>query len=158
MTLQLTPWLDPLTQPELTAETVHLWRFPLVSQDSLEHLLDEQELQRARRLRIPEKASSFIVARARLRQILAGYLDLAPHTLRFAYGPSGKPALAGLVDAPSFNLAHSGSWGVCAVSNVGEVGVDIEVIDFELNYARLAERFFSTAEKKRLQDMIFCQH
>ena len=151
MTLQLTPWQDPPSQPELTAESVHLWRFPLISQDSLEHLLDEEELQRARRLRIPEKARAFIVGRARLRQILASYLDLDPQTLRFTYGPSGKPALVG-TSVPAFNLAHAGNWGLCAVAKEGEVGVDIETLDSELDYARLAERFFSTTEKKWLQE------
>jgi 4'-phosphopantetheinyl transferase len=152
MALQLTPWQYPLSQPELTAEAVHLWRFPLVCQDPLEHLLDEEELQRAQRLRVPDKAQAFVVARARLRQILANYLGLDPKALRFTYGPSGKPVLAGLADPPAFNLAHSGEWGLCAVTSRGEVGVDVEVLDFGLDYAKLAERFFSAAEKKWLRE------
>ena len=96
MLLNLKPWQTPKKQPELTEKSVHLWRFPLFSQDSLEHLLNKQELQRARRLRLPEKARTFIVGRARLRQILAGYLGLDPQLLRFSYGPSGKPALTDL--------------------------------------------------------------
>lgn len=151
MTLVLTPWQDTSLQPELTAEAVHLWRFPLFFQDSLEHLLDEEEMQRARRLRLPEKAHAFVVARARLRQILAGYLGLDPQVLRFAYGTSGKPALTGVTGAPAFNLAHSGKWGLCAVAKRGEVGVDIETLDLALDYARLAKRFFSTAENEWLQ-------
>ena len=82
MTLQLTPWQTPPLKPALTAGAVQLWRFPLDCPDSLEHLLDEEELQRARRLRALRKARAFVVARARLRQILAGYLDLAPQALR----------------------------------------------------------------------------
>ena len=152
MTLQLTPWQNPPSELEFTSDTVHLWRFQLTSQNSLEHLLNEEELQRAERLRIPEKARAFVVARARLRQILAGYLALDPQSLRFTYGSSGKPALIGMVDAPIFNLAHSGNWGVCAVVKSGEVGVDIETLHTELDYAKLAERFFSTAEKKCLQE------
>ncbi len=151
MTLQLTPWQSPPSQPELTAEEVHLWRFPLTSQKPLEHLLNEEEQKRAQRLLIPDKARAFVVARARLRQILASYLDLDPQTLCFTYGQSGKPALVGIADAPAFNLAHSGNWGVCAVGKEGEVGVDIETLDRELDYARLAKRFFSTAENEWLQ-------
>jgi 4'-phosphopantetheinyl transferase len=152
MTLALTPWQDSPSQPELTAEVAHLWRFPLSSQDPLEHLLNEEEMQRARQLRVPEKAKAFVAARARLRQILAGYLDLDPQTLGFTYGASGKPALVGLADPPSFNLAHSGEWGLCAVASQGEVGIDIERLDSELDYAKLAESFFSAAEKKSLQE------
>jgi 4'-phosphopantetheinyl transferase len=135
----------------LKSGEVHLWRFPLFCPDSLEHLLDEQELQRAKRLRSPDKARAFVVARARLRQILSGYLGRDPQSLRFSYGPAGKPELVGLVGSLSFNLAHSGSWGVCAVVGRGEVGVDVETIDPGLDYARLAQRFFSEKENQWLR-------
>ncbi|MBE0576999.1 MAG: 4'-phosphopantetheinyl transferase superfamily protein [Desulfuromonadales bacterium] len=152
MPLLLTPWQIPPAQPELTEQAVHLWRFPLHSGESLESLLNEQELQRARRLRVPAIAQSFIVARARLRQILGCYLDLAPETLLFNYGPFGKPVLAGLAsDAPAFSLAHCGSWGLCAVTKGIEVGVDVEKLDCQLDYEKLAAHFFSTSERSWLQ-------
>ena len=146
----LTPWHAPPSILDLKSDEVHLWRFPLTCSNSLEHHLDEQELQRAKRLRSPDKARTFVVARARLRQILSGYLDLDPQSLRFSYGPAGKPALVGLVDSLSFNLAHSGNWGVCAVVGRGEVGVDVETINPALNYANLARRFFSETENQWL--------
>ncbi len=152
MSLLLTPWQIPPKHPELTERSAHLWRFPLDCQEPLEGLLDEQELQRARRLRIPEKARTFVVGRARLRQILAAYLGLAPETLRFDTGAFGKPALAGLADAPTFNLAHSGQWGLCAVTRGVEVGVDIEQVNRQLDYEKLAAQFFSAREQSWLQD------
>jgi 4'-phosphopantetheinyl transferase len=118
----------------LKPEEVHLWRFPLVCSNSLETLLDEQELQRAKRLRSPDKARAFVAARARLRLILSGYLEMEPQSLHFSYGPAGKPALVGLADSPAFNLAHSGNWGVCAVVSRGEVGVDLETMNPSLDY------------------------
>ena len=151
MPLSLTPWHDPPPLLDLKSDEVHLWRFPLCCSDFLEHLLDEQELQRAKRLRSPDKARAFVVARARLRQILSGYLGREPQSLRFSYGPAGKPALVGLVDSLSFNLAHSGNWGVCAVVGRGEVGVDVETINPRLDYAKLAQRFFSETEKQWLR-------
>jgi 4'-phosphopantetheinyl transferase len=150
MPLALTPWHAPPSLPDLKPEEVHLWRFPLVCSDSLEPLLDEQELQRAKRLLSHDKARAFVVARTRLRQILSGYLDMAPQSLRFSYGPAGKPALVDLADAPAFNLAHSGNWGVCAVVSRGEVGVDVETIRSGLDYAKLAQRFFSETENQWL--------
>ena len=147
----LTPWHAPPSILDLKSDEVHLWRFPLTCSNSLEHHLDEQELQRAKRLRSPDKARAFVVARARLRQILSGYLDRDPQSLRFSYGPAGKPALVGLVDSLSFNLAHSGNWGVCAVVGRGEVGVDVETINPALNYANLARRFFSETENQWLR-------
>lgn len=151
MPLVLTPWQIPPLQPRLEEQTVHLWRFPLDSPDSLEHLLDEQELQRARRLLVSRKAREFVVARARLRQILGSYLGLAPETVPFAYGPYGKPALAGPSGAPAFNLAHSGQWGLCAVTGGSTVGIDLERVDRQLDYEKLAAGFFSTAERTWLQ-------
>ena len=153
MPLVLTPWQAPPTHPELTEQSVHLWRFPLDYHKSLEALLDEQELQRVGRLHVPEKARVFIAARGRLRQILSSYLALAPETLRFNYGSAGKPVLAGNIpEALAFNLAHSGQWGLCAVTKGVEVGVDIEKVNFQLDYEKLAAGFFSTNEKNWLQN------
>lgn len=150
MSFLLTPWLNPPLHPELGDQAVHLWRFPLDCSEPLESLLDEQELQRAGRLRVPGKARAFITARARLRQILACYLAFAPETLRFDYGPNGKPALADPPSGPllAFNLTHSGHWGLCAVARGCEVGVDIEALDRSLDYTKLAAGFFSESEKR----------
>lgn len=153
MTLLLPPWQTPPSKLQLTEQAVHLWRFPLEGQDSLESLLDEQERQRARRLRAPGKARAFITGRACLRQILASYLDLAPQELHFNYGPFGKPVLTGhAADLVAFNLSHCGRWGLCAVTGGAEVGVDIERVDRPLDFEKLAARFFSCSERNLLQD------
>jgi 4'-phosphopantetheinyl transferase len=136
----------------LLAEEVHLWRFPLDCTDSLEDLLEEDELFRARRLLVPAKARAYVVARARLRQILASYLDVVPENLRFQCGPLGKPVLVSqAADGLAFNLAHSGRWGLCAVTKGIEVGVDIERVDRQLDYEKLAAGFFSARERASLQ-------
>lgn len=148
----MSPWQAPPLRPVLADGEIHLWRFPLVNTEPLECLLEEQELQRARRLRVPGKARAFITARGRLRQILSCYLELPPEDLRFDYGPAGKPALAGdLIDAPAFNLAHSGVWGLCAVAGGVALGVDIERTDTRLDFDKLAAAFFSRDELHRLQ-------
>lgn len=152
MTLVLTPWQVPPPAPVLGEDVVHLWRFPLACQQPLAHLLEEQELERARRLLSPALARAFVVARARLRQILAIYLDLDPQSLRFSYGIAGKPVLAGQHSQTlAFNLAHSGVWGVCAVTRGSAVGVDIEQLDRQLDYEQLSAQFFSAGERRWLQ-------
>jgi 4'-phosphopantetheinyl transferase len=88
-----------------------------------------------------------------LRRILAGYLGRPPQSLRFEYGAAGKPRLAGdMAHLVAFNLAHSGEWGLCAVTNGFEVGVDIERVDMQLDFAKLAARFFSRNEWSRLEE------
>ena len=58
----------------------------------------------------------------------------------FSYGENGKPYIAG---GPHFSLSHSGSYAVCALSDV-EVGCDVEKIG-NANL-KLARRFFLPEE------------
>ncbi len=113
-------------------------------------LLSADELARAERLRIPEKARNFSLGRARLRQILARYLALSPAELSFTAGPYGKPALAGYGCDLQFNLAHSGAWMLLAISAGFPVGVDLEFLDPALDFVPLASRYFSSAEQNLL--------
>lgn len=151
----LSLWRSSSSAPPLAAGELHLWRFPLEpSPPDLTHLksyLSSDELHRAARLLDPRKAQAFIVGRARLRQILASYLAVAPAQIVFAYGPHGKPALpAPATTSLTFNLTHSGAWALLVVARGMEVGVDLEKIDPYLDYERLAARFFSPEENTAL--------
>lgn len=59
------------------------------------------------------------------------------------FSAHGKPEIAG---APEFNISHSGSRAVCAISDQGAVGIDIEVFhdidpaDFQLALSPEEER------------------
>jgi 4'-phosphopantetheinyl transferase len=68
-----------------------------------------------------------------LRALLARYVDRDPRALDFVLGPHGKPALLAEEGDPAidlrFNLSHSGSLALVAVSSEREVGVDIECAD-----------------------------
>ena len=61
----------------------------------------------------------------------------------------GKPRFDG-GDAPVFSISHSGGLSVAALSRCGEIGVDIEQIDDRRDICKIANRFFSQAEKERL--------
>src|SRR5687767_5343121 len=52
-----------------------------------------EEARRAARLRFERDRRRFIVARARLRRLLADRLGLRPESLAFVYGKNGKPAV-----------------------------------------------------------------
>ncbi len=107
-------------------------------------LLSSDEQARAERFHFERDRSRYIVGRGQLRSLLARYLDAPPAELRFRYGAFDKPLLAG--SDIRFNLAHSGSVVLFAVTRAGEVGIDVELEDTELADERLAERFFSPAE------------
>lgn len=144
-------WVPSSSPPQLAAGDVHLWRFPLdPSPHALSRHLAPDEQQRAARLLDPRKAQSFIVGRACLRQILAAYLAVDPAQISFSYGTQGKPAVLSPVTTLTFNLSHSGAWGLLAVAQGMEIGVDLEKIDPTLDYERLAARFFSPEENAAL--------
>jgi hypothetical protein len=113
-----------------TAGSVHVWRADLAAiEDRFEDLLCEDERARAARIVSARKRVLWTRSRVVLRALLGRYLDRDPLALCFALGPHGKPALAhdgtDEVDL-RFNLSHSGSLALVAVSAGREVGVDVE--------------------------------
>lgn len=147
------PWAPPPPQVGLAASEIHLWRATLdvevaVAQ-RLYPLLNGAEQERAGRFRFERDRQRFIVARARLRQILSRYLNVSAQRIGFVYGPNGKPALSpGQAEGDiRFNLSHSRGLAVYAVTQQREIGVDIEVVRPTLAWRDLAERVFSKREK-----------
>jgi 4'-phosphopantetheinyl transferase len=115
---------------------------------SLWYTLRADERQRAERYVFKKDRMHFVVARGLLRVLLGHYLRQEPQHLRFIYGPHGKPALAtdpGGVDL-RFNVSHSHSLALYAITRSREVGVDVERIRPKVVQEPIAERFFSPRE------------
>lgn len=130
---------------------VHLWRADLaLSERALESLraaLCGEERRRAQRFRFDRHRRRFAAARGILRDVLSRYLDAAAGELVFAYGQHGKPSLAHPAGTGlRFNLSHTGTVALIAVSRGRELGVDIERVNPHTECMRLAERFFSPGE------------
>jgi len=148
----MTPWQTPVVHHPLDRTTVHLWRFPLTDTGPIPDLLSADEHQRAGRFLLPDKAAAFSLARTRLRQILARYLVCPPQKITFTTTLNGKPQMiVDMTDPLFFNLAHAGRWGLCAVTRVAEVGVDLETISSRLAFEPLARQFFTADEYGALQ-------
>lgn len=140
--------------PALEENEVQVWQVDLDLPDErlspLAGLLDAGERARAERFRFDRHRNRYIVAHAALRRVLGDHLGLPPQDLRFAASATGKPHLIG---APGrrlhFNLAHSGSLALIALTGLGEVGVDVEwtqgrVVDTGV------EEYFSAGERALL--------
>ena len=138
---------------EVADEQVHIWRIDLAQPgtilNALENLLAEDEKARAHRFHFARDRKRFTVARAALRQILAGCLGVDSHSVRFSTGPYGKPRL--VEENLRFNVSHSGELALVAVARNRELGVDIEELRRMDDAEALADRFFSAPESRKLR-------
>ncbi|MGH7993070.1 MAG: 4'-phosphopantetheinyl transferase family protein, partial [Limisphaerales bacterium] len=114
----------------------------------LAETLSADERIRAAHFQFDQDRNRFMAGRGLLREILGWLLRLPPAALIFSYGAHGKPQLAA---APAdrwlhFNLAHSDSLAVYAVSCSFEVGVDVERIRHIPEAGQIAAQFFTRSE------------
>ena len=124
-------------------------RVPRHERAALGRLLSADERQRAARFHFAGDRDRFVVARGRLRLVLACAGAGAPDRIRFAYGRHGKPSLA-LQPELQFNLSHTVDVAVVAVTENAAVGVDIEGLQRGRRLAQAAHHFFSAAERTAL--------
>ncbi|MFW6070541.1 MAG: 4'-phosphopantetheinyl transferase family protein, partial [bacterium] len=148
-------WLPPPQPLALGADEVHVWRaaLELPPDQALKMwaLLSDDEQERAERFHFKRHRRRFIAARGLLRATLARYLDCPPRAIRFRYGPQGKPALDDHDEIPDaadiqFNVAHSATLGLIAVTRDRRVGVDLEQHRPLSDAVQIARRFFSPME------------
>lgn len=125
---------------------VHLWVSSLDQpHEPFEALLAADERERAARFVFDRHRHAYIVARGNLRIILGQALHVPAQDVHFVYGQKGKPRLA--VQSPiRFNLSHSGSVVVYAITLGREIGVDVEQMRPLDDMLRLAQTTFSAAE------------
>ena len=111
-------------------------------------VLTDDERARASRFVFDVHRHRFVVCRAWLRHRLGERLGRDAATLRFEYGPAGKPSLG--ADALRFNVSHSDRYALLAITRDVEVGVDIERVRPLADMDGLAARIFSGAEREAL--------
>ena len=131
---------------------VHVWRAQLELPSSqvqrLRGILTDDELDRANRFTFEIDQQRFIAARGILRSILSRYITIYSGLLRFYYNQYGKPFLAPEFSSYplKFNLSHSGSLALYAITRNMEIGVDVERVRSDFEYEEIAKRFFSVNE------------
>jgi len=113
-------------------------------------LLSDAERQRASRLLFERDRDRFIVARARLRQLLAARLGTRPDSVELVYGAHGKPALAPWYADTDlrFNVSHCDDLTLYAFSCGREIGIDVEAVRPIRDADDIAARFFSQRENR----------
>ena len=108
--------------------------------------LTPDERRRSARFYFERDRQRFIVAHGVLRDVLAHYLGTRAGNIGYVYNAFGKPDLNPAFGGRlRFSLSHSGDLAVIAVAT-SNVGVDVEYIRAESDYAAVANGFFSEAE------------
>lgn len=144
-------WSAPGTSLALAPDEVHLWRVSLDASCECLHAfaqtLSADERARADRYRFEVHRRRFVVGRGALRALLGRYCGQAPAEIRFAYGPWGKPSLAGPpVSAPIyFSASGSEDCALYAFTLVGEIGVDVERVRAIPEWQDIAGRVLARA-------------
>lgn len=151
---KISPWRLPPSGLTLVPDQVHLWRVWLevsaADRTRLGQFLSGSELERAARFHFARDRERYIAGRGALRVILAGYLHIRPEQVEFGYGPYKKPALASGPDNFEFNISHSYTLMLVAVSMRRMVGVDLERVRPLDDFERLAQSIFSARENEAL--------
>ena len=133
-----------------STNVVAVWRVPMELDRPLSDdewtILSADERARGERFKFDAPRLRLVRCRRALRVILGEWLQVSPSSLDFEYGPHGKPDLLAHDGAPAFNVSHSHDWAMIAVTDQGDVGIDVERCDPRTSWRGLAQRFFAGSE------------
>ncbi|MCK4840339.1 MAG: 4'-phosphopantetheinyl transferase superfamily protein [Methylococcales bacterium] len=113
--------------------------------DDYRVFLNDEEIERAGRFTRTELKNKYIKTRGILRKILAHYLNIEPQKIEIKIGEFGKPYVSN--KSLFFNLSHTANQFVIAVSNVSELGVDMEICRVRKSMTGLVEKCFAEIER-----------
>lgn len=149
-------WIKAPEDLRLNTAFIDIWRSevalsPGKIQDYHE-LLSEEEKERADKFTFPDKFEEYVVTRGLLRTALAHVLNQEAGSFVFDYTAERKPYLDKRYEEQriAINVSHSHGQVLVAISLDRNIGIDIEKIRENVDYRKLAKRFFSSAEYEAL--------
>jgi 4'-phosphopantetheinyl transferase len=148
----------PSLDLQLGPNDVHVWCADLNKNCArlamLESYLGAGERIRAERCQSRIARDHFVCARGILRELLGAYSGQHPASLRFAYGPFGKPIVveSGRI-VPKFNCARSADIALFAFAIERDVGIDVERIEDDENFLNVGIQFFTHSENEMLKGL-----
>jgi len=118
---------------------------------ALPDLLDPEERAGLERRTLPAPHRHFLASHTARRLLLAAWLQRPAASLRFETGQYGKPRLAGEEGRRfRFNVSHSDERLLIALSRKGRLGLDIEVLDREVDFLGIGRSVFTADEQAAL--------
>lgn len=119
--------------------------FLAITHDLAKYLSQEETLT-AGRLHFEGDRNTYIICHAVLRLILSARLNMPPGEIVFYRKANEKPEIKG--NPVFFNISHTREAFVIAVSELSEIGVDLEKVKTEFNFEPVIRRFFGEGEQK----------
>lgn len=110
-------------------------------------MLSSAEIERARNLKVERRRQQYTCGRALLRTLLQHHTGKPAASHRLTTSDSGKPIC---VDGPAVSIAHSGDLVLCALTDQGDIGIDIEQVRERKNLSAISSRYFAPDEVKWL--------
>lgn len=150
-------WPSPPSDLTLPSdEEVHVWgtslKPPAKVLAAYRKRLSVREMARADQFAFDEDRRHFVAARGWMRTLLGMYLERAPSSLIFRTGDHGKPHLPNN-ELLAFNLSHSGSCALLAITGGSLVGIDVEERRPIDEPTAIAEQFFSVREVRQFRQL-----
>lgn len=146
-------WIQPLDDRPQLNSGIMIWyghTDELTGQyDTCYDLLNADEKAKAQRFHRSADRERYVIQHGYLRQLLGRGAGLSAETFSFTFGPNKKPYLAGRDDL-YFNLSNSSGHFLIAIAHT-EIGVDIEVINPDINYKDIAKSYFGAEELRFIE-------
>jgi len=147
-------WHGQDAEKTLADNEIHIWlNFLNLHQAKLKHLyplLSPAEKLRSEEFSHFKARKNYIAAHGFLHTVLSYYIDSPANEIVFSQEDRGKPFIAHSQNPQNiqFNLSHSGNLAILAVCRQHAVGIDIEYEERNSDWAAIARRFFTEAEKQ----------
>ena len=142
-------WQKPDSDAFQINNTVHIWIINyekcLEMYNYHKKFLNQDEQIQTERFHFGIDANRYSLTRALLKLILAKILNKAPLEILFNKNEFGKPYLKDRHKL-FFNVSHSGNLGLIAITDLNEIGVDVEQFRTQMTTTDIAQRFFSKKE------------
>jgi 4'-phosphopantetheinyl transferase len=116
--------------------------------DDIKHCLSDQEIRKSEEIVFPRQKELFCLRKGITRIILSRLLDISPREIQYAYSFNGKPYIKENDKNIQFNISHSKEYLLVAAIQAIDIGVDIEKINYSLDYSLIGKDIFSPEELK----------
>ena len=120
--------------------------------DQFLSFLNTDEKKKANKFHFEKDRIHYIIGRGALKLILSEIIMQPPESILFNYNEYGKPFLKSFPDV-KFNISHSNSKLLIAISLRYNVGIDIEFIRDDFATENIARQFFSEFEIEQLSKL-----